>query len=279
MNNLREDRTTDLTSLDRSSPELKEHLLKLIKNNKKYFILTGSDSRDKLGCCPSELVTGANKLMSAGILDAYQKPAPGETCPVSIYAFKNEMKIIDNDLQFNIDNDFRQIILKKLEKKMNSWFRFLTKWILLAFILITLTVALLRFFNSSSPAKNLSLYEQLVPQSNSQLMILLFHYSESCNQCLNMEKYTNEVLNEYYSDLVTGKKLQFKLMIMDNQDNRNLVERFGLFTTTIVLVQFENKKEKRIKVLNDSWEYSQDEQAFKNMIKKELDQFIINPYE
>ncbi len=94
-----------------------------------------------------------------------------------------------------------------------------------------------------------------------------------------MEKYTNDVLTEYYSDLVAGKKLQFKLMIMDNQDNRNLVERFGLFTTTIVLVQFENKKEKRIKVLNDSWEYSQDEQAFKNMIKKELDQFIINPDE
>ncbi len=118
-----EERIQDLTSLDRTSPELKEQLLKIIKNNKKYFILTGSDSRDKLGCCPSELVTGANRLMSAGILDSYRDPAPGETCPVSIYAFKNEMKITGNDLQFNIDNDFRQVILKKLEKKMNSGFR------------------------------------------------------------------------------------------------------------------------------------------------------------
>lgn len=145
------ERETDFTKLNRISREMKERLLNLIRNNKKYFILTGSDSGDKLGCCPSEVVTEANRLENAGILDAYRQPGADESCPVTIYAFRNEIKTSDNDLQFNIDNDFRQLILQKLQSKTDYHFRDFTRWILLAFIAVTVMLALFRFFKSTSP--------------------------------------------------------------------------------------------------------------------------------
>ena len=104
-------------------------------------------------------------------------------------------------------------------------------------------------------------------------MILLFHYTERCTQCLNMERYTRELLDENFADMVADKKIQFRLVEMDKPENRNLVDRFGLFTTTIVLVRFENYKEKKINVLTDSWKYYDDETAFKEMLKKKLEEF------
>jgi hypothetical protein len=268
--------TTDFNILKKISDELKEHILNLIRDNKKYFILTGSDTEDKLGCCPSEIITEANRLKRAGILDSFQQSVPDESCPLTIYAFKDEIKINDNDLQFRINDPFRKLVFKNLQNNTGDRFRFYAKWILLAFIAVTLTIAILKLSGSLTPSPAMSLYEQLAPGDKNRQMILLFHYSERCNICLNMEKYTSEVLNENYPDLVAGKKIQFKLITMDRSDNQNLVERFGLLSATIVLVEFENGQEKRIKVLKDLWEYSQEEVVYKNMLKKELDQFLNN---
>ncbi len=269
---------TDLSALGKISKELEEHLLKLIEHDRKYFILTGSNTDDISGCCPSEAVTEANRLAKSGILASYNQPVSEDACPVTIYAFKNEISVINNGLHFNIDKDFRQIILKKLKDKSNITFKFLTKWILLAFIAVTLAFAITKAFRSSSVSPYLSLYEQLQPRSKDQKMVLLFHYAERCVQCLNMEKFTTEVLNEDFPDLLADSNIQFKLVVMDAPENKNLVERFDLFSTTIVLVQFENMKEKKIVVLKDLWKDAQDEPLFKSKIRRELHQFL-NHYE
>jgi len=268
------EREADFTQLRRISPELKEHLLRLIEKNKKYFLLTGSDLSDISGCCPSEIVTEANRLAKAGILDSNTTPETEETCPVTIYAFINEIKNVDNELQFNIDYEFRERVHKIIHDKKDYTLRVIAKWILLAFIALSITIALIKFFETSSPSSGLNLYEQLAPGNVNQQYVLLFHNSERCSQCLRMEKFTNDVLNEDFNGLIAEKKLQFRLITMDTPDNLNLVKRFNIFTTTLVFVQFENKRESKIKVLNDSWGYSGDEVSFKEMLRTELNQFL-----
>ena len=82
------DYETDLNALYKIKKGLESKLIDLIKNNKKYFLLVGSDPGDQFGCCPSDIVGEANALIKAGILSGYSQSDMGENCPVSIYAFK-----------------------------------------------------------------------------------------------------------------------------------------------------------------------------------------------
>jgi hypothetical protein len=270
---------TDFESLKNISETLKDQLLKLIQEGKKYFILTGSDKDDKLGCCPSEMVTEANRLTRAGILDSFGQSPQDDSCTVTTYAFRNEINVVDDEPVFRIDSSFRLQVKEILEKKRNGRLGQLSRWILLVFIAISLIIAFLKIDGSSDSPDPKSLFEQLAPVIENQKMVVLFHFKERCSICLNMERYVNEVLNENYPELVAGKKIQFKLITMDQPENKNLVERFELFSATIVLVQFEDKQEKKIKVLTDGWEYYQDENMFKNIFKQELDQFLNEQYE
>lgn len=263
----------DLNILKSISPELKEHLIKLITGNKKYFILTGSDMGDKLGCCPSEVVTEANRLKRAGILESAQQEGPDESCPLSVFAFRAEIAQVENDLVFSTNEDFRKIILGILEKKQRSAFSHFTKWILLAFISITLVTAFVKFCGSSISEKGQSLFERLATENRDGLVVLLFHNSERCEMCLSMEKYTSEVLDVNYPDLVKNKKIEFRHLAMDLSENNDLVERFQIYSITIVLVSFKDKQEVKSIVLNDIWEFYRDEDLFKATLKKELDNF------
>ena len=265
---------TDFESLKNISEDLRSRLLKLIQEGKKYFLLTGSDKDDKLGCCPSELVTEANRLKKAGILDSLGQLVQDDSCAVTIYAFRNEIDVVNDEPVFRIDSTFRLQVKEKLEKKKNGRMGQLIKWTLLVFIAISLIIAFLKTVGSSDSPDPKNLFEQLAPVTENQIMIVLFHFKERCSICLNMEKYTNEVLTEDYPELIAGNHIQFKLIAMDRPENQNLVERFKLFSATIVLVQFEGQNEKKIKVLTDGWEYYQDENMFKNMFRKELEQFI-----
>ena len=272
--NPEKDIAADLGSLNNISENLKEQLLKVIKEERKYFILTGSDKNDKLGCCPSELVTEANRLKRAGILDSFGQSAQDDSCTVTTYAFRNEITVIDNEPVFKIDNSFRLQVKEKLEKKKGGVTGQLLKWGLLVFIALSLIVAFLKIGNSSDSSDPKNLFEQLSPIAENQKVIILFHFTERCSLCLNMEEYTNDLLNEYYPQLVKNGVVRFILLTMDDPSNRAIVEQLNITSATLVLVQFEDKKEKETIVLKDMWEYSQDELVFKEKLKKELDKFL-----
>jgi hypothetical protein len=272
--NSEENAVTDFESLNNISEALKDQLLKLIKDNKKYFILTGSDINDKLGCCPSEMVTEANRLKRAGILDSFGQSAQDDSCTVTTYAFRNEINVVGNEPVFRIDSSFRLNVKDKLEKKKGGVTSQLLKWVLLGFIVISVIIAFLKFQGSSDLSATKSLYEQVSPVTENQKFIVLFHFKERCNLCLNMEAFTNDILNEYYPQLVKNGDVRFVLLTMDDPSNKGIVERLEITSATLVLVQFENKNEKKIIVLKDLWEYSQDELVFKEKLKKELDKFL-----
>jgi hypothetical protein len=109
----------NFNELNKLSPELKSRLFDLIDKDRKFFVLSGTDLNIKYGCCPSTEVTGANRLVEAGILDSFQQPAADDACPVTIYAFRNEITSKDDNLQFEIDRKFRNIISVKIR---NNYF-------------------------------------------------------------------------------------------------------------------------------------------------------------
>lgn len=266
--------TTDFKALADLKTSLKAQLTDVIRNNKNYFILTGSDPEDTLGCCPSTEVEEAGLLVKAGILSSYREPLPEGSCPVTTYAFKNEIQIKEDQILFMPDYKFRKKVLKHLAKKPVTIAGNILKWILLVFILASLVVAIYRVSDKTPVRSGISLFEQLDPASRDQVMVVLFHFRERCETCLNMEQYTRDFLEEYNRGKSRDKTIQFKLAVINDARNLNLVRRFNTYTSTIVLIKFENGEEKQVKVLNNAWQLHRDKEAYTAMLENEIKSFL-----
>ncbi len=92
-----------LTLLARSSEALRQRLLRLIEANEPYFILTGSDPDDCQGCCPNTQVGEANHLVQLGLLSRYQETAGPDSCTATLYAFADEITIVNHRPEFSIN--------------------------------------------------------------------------------------------------------------------------------------------------------------------------------
>ena len=61
-----------------------------------------------MGCCPSDEVGEANRLVEAGVLSAISQEVYGNACPVSYYAFKDEIFVHEEDIQFKKNQEIRR---------------------------------------------------------------------------------------------------------------------------------------------------------------------------
>jgi hypothetical protein len=269
------DPVPDFTVLRNVSRELKNRILRTIDSRKDYFILTGSNREDKFGCCPSDEVTMADNLVRAGILSASREASAADACPVTLYAFRNEMVNTSGDLRFNRDTDFRQGVRKRLKNSPQGLLKTMARWALLGFVMATLILAIARIAGPAATPPDTGLYERLDVSRPNSTILVLFHYTKRCNQCLTMEKYAREVLDEEYHGMMQRKQIEFRQVVMDQPGNRNLVDRFGLFTSTLVIIRFEDMEVDSSRVLDRSWDLYTDEMAFKKMLREELDHMTV----
>jgi hypothetical protein len=87
----REAKNAHLDALDELPEAMKRRLQAILTRGEEYFILTGSDPAQKDGCCPSNDVGLANRLVDRGILDSRGEFTNSE-CPVTLYAFASEIR-------------------------------------------------------------------------------------------------------------------------------------------------------------------------------------------
>lgn len=266
------DHVSDLSALKNISRELRSRLLDTIENYKDYFILTGSNREDEYGCCPSDEVTMADHFVRKGILSASRETVTAEVCPITIYAFRNEISSKDGNLHFRRDQDFREELRDRLNKTNSGLLKLITRWALLFFVALTLLLAILRISGPSSPLENNSLFTRLEVSGPNSTVIVLFHYSKRCEQCLAMEKYSREVLRDDFPILMQNGQLLFRQVVMDRPENRDLIESYGLVTSTLVIIRFQGMEEESIRVLDRSWALFDQEKEFKKMLSDELHQ-------
>ena len=264
----------DFSALSHISRDFCERLIRTVESQKDYFMLTGSNREDTYGCCPSDEVTMADQLVRASILSASRERATLYACPVTIYAFRNELTSTAGDLQFSQDQEFRQEVLSRLKNNRRSILKGLARWTLFAFVAVSILLAIIRISGPSSSPQDNGLYTRLEVSRPNSITLVLFHYSQRCDQCLAMEKYTWEVLRDEFPGMIQRKQIQFRQVIMDLPENRSLIDRLGLVTSTLVIIRFERMEEDSIRVLDRSWALYNDEVEFKKMLSEEMHQMI-----
>jgi hypothetical protein len=272
------DRVTDFSSLDVISHPLRSRLLKLLDENKKYFVLVGSDISDRLGCCPSEEVTEANRLVKNGILNAYSEPLQGDSCPLTFYSVKGELSVTSDGFEVEFNPKFRGQIRKRLVKA-SSGPRRIIMWLLIIFVAISTIIGGVKLYQLSSVPLKATSYDQLEPLVDGQLQFVLFHNEKRCHQCLQMEQMTRDVISDAFSDVAGGNKLVFKTVTIDDPANHELVSQLGIFAATLVFVEFDGETLAYARVLNEATELYRDESAFKDYLTRELSGMLHSDHE
>ena len=251
----------EMNACDHILPKFKNKLLKVIENKQTYFLLTGSDPDDKLGCCPSEEVGSANSLVQAGVLSKIQAESDSQNCPVQIYAFRNEIKDLE---KFEIDFEFRKKVEKRLLKKRSSTIiviRTILLLVVLGSVLIGLTNEL-----SKDHAQKIELVDLTQTKEGVSYHLILFHATKRCEMCLNMEAFAKEF------QLMKSpiKEIDFVMSNMDSKELNALVDDNNIFTSTLFLLV---KKDKRVvyeKCLKDLWEAYRSKDSFMKILEREV---------
>ncbi len=268
----------DLSALDEMPSETKERLLKLIASQSKYFIITGSDPLDLKGCCPSDGVRAANKLVEAGILQVVQSKSTPDSCPVNIYAFSGEIKKGDSKPEFTVNREFRQNInayLTKVQSKRKLW-HVLIRGSLLLFVAISLGGFAVNIWNNHilrNNSYNIDLIEEFELPFQNGVLILQFHRTQRCKFCINMENHTKEMLNIYFPDELKNENIVFRTVDMESPRYKNLVKKFNIFTSTLVLIDIAEGIESSVKVVTEAWYLTNKKQKFIEMLRSELLEF------
>jgi hypothetical protein len=112
---LESDKAPDFDELDDVSPETRRRLKTVIERSEEFFVLTGSDPAQKDGCCPSNEVGEANKLVRAGLLSS-SIDATNADCPATIYAFAAEIRKFGDKPGFVRNERLRIAIKDRIER-------------------------------------------------------------------------------------------------------------------------------------------------------------------
>jgi hypothetical protein len=105
---------------------------------------------------------------------------------------------------------------------------------------------------------------------HSKVLAYYFHGTVRCMTCKKIESLSHDVVaSDFAGQLKTGD-LEWKVVNVDLPENEHFIKDYQLVTRSLVLVKYENGKQVGYKNLQDIWRLVNNEQAFRNYVKVEL---------
>ena len=109
---------------------------------------------------------------------------------------------------------------------------------------------------------------------NAQLIVYYFHGTDRCVTCRKFETWTQEVLTSSFVDEIKKKRLEYRVVNIDEPGNEHFVHDYGLYTKSVVLSEIKDGRRTRSKNLEKIWDLARDEEAYKAYVRDEVSSFI-----
>ncbi|MCX7765119.1 MAG: nitrophenyl compound nitroreductase subunit ArsF family protein [Candidatus Sumerlaeia bacterium] len=107
------------------------------------------------------------------------------------------------------------------------------------------------------------------------VIVYYFHGTVRCTACINVEFYTNEVLETYFAKELQNGKLQFATFNVDELQNQHYIKEFQLVSNSLVIALYKGKKLIKHKTLADVWEYQRNKEKCMQYIKAEIEKILL----
>lgn len=106
------------------------------------------------------------------------------------------------------------------------------------------------------------------------VIVYYFHGNVRCPSCRKIEQYTKEAVEQYFNDELKSNKLIFKLINIEEKENKHFVKDYQLYTKSVVLSLVTDGKEVKYSNLTNIWNYLRNKQKFYDYIKDEVTEYL-----
>lgn len=110
--------------------------------------------------------------------------------------------------------------------------------------------------------------ESSVPEH--QVVATYFHNTVRCPSCIKIEKYSREAIEEGFAEELKDGLLVYRMVNVDEDENRHFIEAYGLYTKHLVLSDRLEGRETRWKDLPQVWELLGSEDDFKTCVTQNV---------
>lgn len=111
-----------------------------------------------------------------------------------------------------------------------------------------------------------------VPKAS--FLVFYFHGDARCPSCRKLEAYTEEAVRENFGEELESRRLAYQTVNVDEEPNRHFIEKYRLYSKSVVLVDARAGRSGRWKNLDKIWTLLHKKEAFKDYIAGEVGAFI-----
>lgn len=122
-------------------------------------------------------------------------------------------------------------------------------------------------------AQNVSL------QAGAPYRVYYFHRTFRCPSCETIEALSKAVVEEDFQAELALNNLAWKAFNLDDKENQHFEDDYNLQAQSVVLSEVHDGKEVRWKNLGKVWDLLDDEAAFRDYIKQEVQVFLTGQQE
>jgi hypothetical protein len=109
----------------------------------------------------------------------------------------------------------------------------------------------------------------------STIVVYYFHGDKRCRTCRTIEAYTAEALESRFSEELESGSVEWRVVNYDEPANEHFLEDFGLYSSSVVIVEQEGNQVLRHEILPEVWSLVREKQSFlayvNTAVKKHLE--------
>jgi len=113
-----------------------------------------------------------------------------------------------------------------------------------------------------------------VKKDDVKLIVLYFHATARCTECINIENFTKEIVEKEFSKEKKSVKMTFLSLNIEDSLNEHYINDFKLDVSTVILSKVINHKQVSWKNLEHVWKYADDKELFFKYIKIGIKEFL-----
>jgi len=110
--------------------------------------------------------------------------------------------------------------------------------------------------------------------ADSKVIAYYFHGNFRCRTCRTLEAYSEEAITKEFTDELGSGRLAWRVVNVEESENKHFVEDFELVTKSLVLVEYRDGKVIRHENLEQIWQLVRDKEAFLNYVRASTREFL-----
>lgn len=108
------------------------------------------------------------------------------------------------------------------------------------------------------------------PQHAHKVVVYYFHGGVRCTNCINFEKYTDELMRTTFAEAVKNGSVEWRVVNTDERGNEHFMQDYQLYTKSLVVVDTRDGKPTRYKNLTGIWQTIGDKNRFQTYVRGEI---------